>query len=92
VDQNEEAFKLLNPVLTKLDSKKSKALEQKFTEINMMDNNETDMNPDHHPDSGNDFEDSDSSSDDEHEWTQQVNSFVLFVFSWLASLQGGLVG
>jgi hypothetical protein len=38
----------------------------------MMDNHETDMNPDHHPDSGNDFEDSDSSSDDKHKLTQQV--------------------
>ena len=39
VDQNDEAFRLLNPVLTQLDSEKKKELEKKFSSI---DNNPND--------------------------------------------------
>ena len=39
VDQNDEAFRLLNPVLTQLDSEKKKELEKKFSSI---DNNHND--------------------------------------------------
>ena len=70
VDQNEEAFRLLNPVLTKLDETKAKSIETKLASqapnLNSDDDQDQDMGSD-------DFDDdSDESSDDEHEWTQKV--------------------
>ncbi|XP_067007575.2 nucleolar protein 10 isoform X2 [Anabrus simplex] len=66
VDKNSEEYRLLNPVVSRLDKNRKKELkkqiaEQQFTEI--------DEEPEGKPSSE---ESSDSSSDDDREWTKEV--------------------
>jgi len=70
VDQNDQAFKLLNPVLTKLDAKKAKQLENKYSNPDISDNDQDEQDSDNFVDDENDS--SDESSDDDAETTKQI--------------------
>jgi ribosome biogenesis protein ENP2 len=68
VDTNEEAFRLLNPVVSKLDNDKKKEFERKYgVKDNSDDENsgDSDVNMD-------ESESDEESSDDEQEWTKEV--------------------
>ena len=69
VDQNDEAFRLLNPVLTKLDETKAKSIETKLSAGPFLNSDQEDEGDNKESDFD---DDSDESSDDEHEWTQKV--------------------
>ena len=72
VDQTDEAFKLLNPVLTKLDSSEVKKLENKYAApLDLPDENES-VNDDQNEFMDSDDDQESESSDDEHEWTKRV--------------------
>ncbi len=66
VDKTETAFKLLNPVLSKM---AAPSLEQ---EAKVSDDDDNDQDSDDFADDNAEIEDSDESSDDEIEWTQKV--------------------
>jgi len=68
VDTNEEAFKLLNPVLTKLDDAKKKKIERQFEEVAENENEEAEAEV--NSDKAN--SDIESSDDDNAEWTERV--------------------
>ena len=67
VDKNEEAYKLLNPVLSKLDASRAKELERKF----QGEENE-DLDEDEEVASSDDMEDDDSSSEDDEEMKKSI--------------------
>ena len=70
VDTNDEAYRLLNPVVSKLDKDKRKALEEKFSEVQeeeegdgeVLDSEASDM----------EGTTDDSSSDDDRDWAKEV--------------------
>lgn len=68
VDKDDQAYKLLNPVLTKLDAKQVKDLEKKYV------NNSDDDQMEEDEEQGSDFDDDsdEESSDDDTAWTEQV--------------------
>merc|ERR1712203_1200167 len=70
VDENDLTYKLLNPVLTKLDNKKAKQLENKYSNPDISDNDENDKNDS--DDFDDDGDDSSESSDDDAETTKNI--------------------
>lgn len=69
VDKDEDVYKLINPVLSKLDSDKVRRLEKQFEQV--QENEDTNSGDDDHADSDIASEES-SSDDDNSEWTNQV--------------------
>ena len=67
VDTTEEAYKLLNPVISKLDENKKKKLEKQFQEISSADNDQSINNSSGEEKMSSDISESEESSDDERE-------------------------
>merc|ERR1712150_372255 len=76
VDTTEEAYKLLNPVISKLDDSKKRKLEKQFLEVASNQDNDIDnLSSGDENGTNSDLGDSNESSDDEkgtQEWTQKV--------------------
>ena len=76
VDTTEDAYKLLNPVISKLDDSKKRKLEKQFLEVASNQDNDIDnLSSGDENGTNSDLGDSDESSDDEkgtQEWTQKV--------------------
>ena len=70
VDTNEEAFKLLNPVLTKLDDAKKKKIEKQFEEV--PEDGEEAVEEEDGGGGADVNSDIESSDDDDKEWTEKV--------------------
>merc|ERR1712037_869703 len=69
VDENDLTYKLLNPVLSKLDNKKAKQLENKYSNPDISDDENDKNDSDDFDDDG---DDSSESSDDDAETTKNI--------------------
>jgi len=69
VDKDDETFRLINPVVSKLDKDKKKEFERKY---GVKESDDEDRNSDDSDIAMDDSEDNDESSDDDQEWTKEV--------------------
>merc|ERR1712183_1122233 len=69
VDKDDETFRLINPVVSKLDKDKKKEFERKY---GVKESDDEDRNSDDSDIAMDDSEGNDESSDDDQEWTKEV--------------------